>query len=59
MSHAWIEDHPSEKNSELVDADEFVAAAAAAAPAPWYGDLCLKQSSEILGGETATVTDDE
>lgn len=57
MSHAWIEDHPSEKNSELVDADEFVAAAAA--PAPWYGDLCLKQSSEILGGETATVTDDE
>lgn len=57
MSHAWIEDHPSEKNSELVDADEFVAAAAA--PAPWNGDLCLKQSSEILGGETATVTDDE
>lgn len=40
--------HPLEKNSELDDPEEA---------AVWY-DLCLKQSSEIRGGDTATVTDD-
>lgn len=42
--------HPFEKNSELVDGDEDVVA--------WY-DLCRKKSSEIRGGEIATVTEED
>lgn len=42
--------YPLEKNSELDDPEEAVVV--------WY-DLCLKQSNDIRGGDTATVTDDD